>query len=206
MADDFGKPEAMKTARSSNICRGLRPAGHLGLCQLPGHTLATLSSGTEEASFSHHLHTATGFYMGRAWFVLGDVWPRTSIGVPVDLHAHCRPGKAPGFSLGSCFNAVFHKVLQIFTTSSGRGWAQMLGQMNDRSRTLRALAQEEMYVVLALHCLHALELALGSPYPALIWTTHLHRQRRSRGSCTQGSPSGHLAVVTVSESSSQVLS
>lgn len=96
MADDFRKPEAMKTARSSNICRGLRPgAGRPGLCRLPGHTLVTLSSGTEEASFSHHLHTATGFYMGRVWFVLGDVWPRTSIGVPVDLHAHCRPGKAP---------------------------------------------------------------------------------------------------------------
>lgn len=82
----------------------------------------------------------------------------------------------------------------------------MPGQMNDGARTLRALAQEGMCVVLALHCLHALELALGSPYPAPVWTTHLCRQRRSRGSCTQDSPSGHLAVVTVSESSSQVLS
>lgn len=99
LADDFGKAEALKTAWSSNICRGLRPrAGRLGLCCLPGHTLATLSSGTKEASFSHHLYTATRFYMGRAWFVLGDVWPMSSIGVPMDLHAHCQPEKAPGVS------------------------------------------------------------------------------------------------------------
>lgn len=53
---------------------------------------------------------------------------------------------------------------------------------------------------------HVLELTLGSPYLAPFWTTHLHRQQRSGDSCTQGSPSGDLAVVTVSESSSQVLS
>lgn len=88
MADDFGKPEALKQhgAATSAGASDLG-AGRLGLCCLPGHTLATLSSGT-----------ATGFYMGRAWFVLGDVWPRSSTGVPVDLHAHCRPGKAPGVS------------------------------------------------------------------------------------------------------------